>query len=851
MKRHSRLWTLLASAATVCLLAAVPTRGQQPGKDEPPPKEKQIVDLQKQIEDLSRKVEALKKEAATKPEPTTGGLPDAYRKGLTWRAIGPANMGGRIVAFSVFEADPNTYWVATAGGGLLKTENNGVTFSHQFDKEAVVSIGDVCVAPSDKNIVWVGTGENNPRNSVSYGDGVYKSTDGGKTWKNMGLKKSFQIGRVIVHPKDPNTVYVGALGRLYGPSEERGVFKTTDGGATWNKVLYVDDKTGIVDMRMNPNEPETLLVASYERKRDGFDVNEPAVRYGPGSGLHKTTDGGKTWKKLTKGLPDVLLGRIGLDYYRKDPNTVFAVVESEKIGTGPTSGQGGYFGIVGANVEDKAQIEGVTADSPAAKAGLKRDDVITKFDDKDVKSYDALSEMIRNKKPGDKVKIAVVRDKNPVEIEATIGTRPAPSTEAAQAVLNVDPNKPFGSMLNGQRENAQDRQGPDGWKNGGIYKSTDGGESWTRVNSLNPRPMYFSQVRVDPSDDKFVYVLGISFYRSKDGGKTFTADGGRNVHADGHALWINPRDGRHQVLGCDGGFYVTYDRQDNWDHINTSDIGQFYQVAIDHRRDYRVYGGLQDNGSWGGPSRTRNATGPINEDWVSIGGGDGFRCQVDPNDPDQVYWTSQNGGLGRRHLKSGETASIRPPAVRGQRPYRFNWNTPFILSAHNSKIYYCAANFLFRSLDRGNDLRVISPELTRTSEGSAFCISESPRNPNVLWVGTDDGNLWITKDGGKEWKEISASVGLPGLRWVGSIEASRFEEGRAYACFDAHRSDDDKPYLYATEDFGQTWKPITSNLPEFGSTRVLREDVINPDLLFCGTEFGAGARSTAARPGTA
>ena len=847
MIRHSGLGILRVAVAAACLLTCASTQGQQPAKDEPP-KEKQITELQKQIDELSKKLEALKREPQKQPEPPSGAIPADWLKALSWRPVGPAAMGGRIVAISVYEADPCTYWVATASGGLLKTENNGITFTHQFDTDAVVSIGDVCVAPSDKNIVWVGTGESNPRNSVSYGNGVYESADGGKTWKNMGLGKSFQIGRILVHPKDPKIVYVGALGRLWGPNEERGVYKTTDGGGTWSKILSIDDKTGIIDLEMNPNDPETLLAAAYERERNAFDVNEPAKRFGPGSGLHKTTDGGKTWRKLTKGLPTCLLGRIGIDYYRKDPNTVFIILESEKIGMGPPQVQSGYLGISGANVEDKAQVSEVTPGSPGDKAGLKVGDVLTKFGETDVKSYDQLTELIRARKPGDKITLKVTRANQPLDIEITIGSRQAPSTSAAQTVFNVDPNKPFGSQLNGQRENAQDRQGPDGWQYGGVYKSTDGGESWTRINSINPRPMYFSRLRVDPNDDKYLYVLGIAFYRSKDGGKTFTADGGRGVHADGHALWIDGRDSRHQILGCDGGFYVTYDRQETWDHLNHLAIGQFYHVAIDTRRDYRVYGGLQDNGSWGGPSRTRNNTGPINEDWLSVGGGDGFSCRVDPNDPDQIYWTSQNGSFGRRNLRTGEVGQIRPPGGRvptqtqGQpRPYRFNWNAPFILSHHNSRIYYSAGNFLFRSLDRGNDLRIISPELTKSDKGSATCISESPRNPNVLYVGTDDGALWVTKDGGKDWQEVSKNVGLPGLRHVASIEASRFEEGRAYACFDGHRSDDDKPYIYATEDYGQSWQPIVANLPSFGSTRVLREDIANASLLFCGTEFGAWA----------
>ena len=370
--------------------------------------------------------------------------------------------------------------------------------------------------------------------------------------------------------------------------------------------------------------------------------------------------------------------------------------------------------------------------------------------------------------------------------------------------------------------------------------------------------MYFSQIRVDPNDDKYIYVLGISLYRSSDGGKSFRGDGGRGVHSDHHVLWIDPRDGRHMVLGGDGGLYVTCDRMDHWDHLNHAAIGQFYHVAIDTRRDYRVYGGLQDNGSWGGPSRTHNGSGPINEDWVSVGGGDGFKCQVDPNDPDQIYYTSQGGAMGRRNFRTGESASIRPrnqasarlqgPAAtatatpagsqpgRDQPRYRFNWNTPFVLSHHNSRIFYAAGNVVFRSLDRGNDLRVISPNITRTDKGSATALGESPLNPSVLYVGTDDGALWLTKDGGTTWTDLVKNVGLTKPCYVATIEPSRYAEGRAYVAFDGHRSDIDDPLVFVTEDFGATWKPLRGTLPR-GSSHCLREDIKNPDLLYLGTEF--------------
>lgn len=783
-------------------------------------------------------------------------MPADWVKTFTWRSIGPANMGGRITALAVYDADPTTYYVATASGGLLKTTNNGTTFQHQFDKEATVSIGDVCVAPSNRDIVWVGTGENNPRNSVSFGDGVYKSTDGGKTWQNMGLKQTYQIGKILINPKNPDVVYVGALGRLYGSNSERGVFKTTDGGKSWNKVFFLDEKTGIIDMRMHPNDPDTLLVAAWERARDGFDsfLNDsapagydnydPVKKWGAASGIYKTTDGGNTFRKITKGLPTNQMGRIGIDYCLNNPNVVYAIIDCEKIGMGTPPKKkiiAATPGFFGENAEGGGVRVTVLQDpGPAVKAGIQVDDVIVAINQKAMKAFTDVMEDLGNRSAGDKITLSVRRDNKTNDIVMILEERPAPKGELGVAP-GAKKDRPYHANLGGQAHNKQAEQGPDGHEYGGVYKSTDSGESWVRVNSVNPRPMYFSQVRVDPSDENKVYVLGVQYFISSDSGKTFRQAGG--VHSDHHALWINPKDGRHMVIGTDGGTYVTYDRMATWDHLNHLALGQFYHVAVDTKRPYFVYGGLQDNGSWGGPSHgLKGGSGPINEDWMSVGGGDGFVCRVDPNDPDLVYSESQNGSMSRRNLRTGETAQIRPRQEKGVK-HRFNWNTPFILSHHNSKIFYCAGEMVFRSLDRGNDLRPISPEITLTKRGSATALSESPMNPDVLWVGTDDGGLWVTKDGGKNWNNVTAKVALPSPLWVATVEASRFAEGRCYVAFDGHRSDLDGPYIYVTEDFGETWKamqlelPLHGSLPT-GSTRCLREDVKNPNLLFCGTEFG-------------
>jgi photosystem II stability/assembly factor-like uncharacterized protein len=864
-------------------------------------------------------------------------LPSEWVKQFKWRCIGPAAMGGRITAISAYNADPTTYYVGLAEGGLLKTTNAGNTFEHVFDHEGSSSVGSVCVAPTDENVVWVGTGEANPRNSVSFGDGVYKSTDGGKTWKCMGLKDTFQIGKILISPKDPNTVYVGALGRLWGPNKERGLYKTTDGGETWKQVLYIDDKTGVIDMVMNPDDPDSLVVATWERLRDGYDSHpgkpalpegydsyDPIVKYGKGGGLYKTTDGGKTFRKLTQGLPTNETGRIGLDMFAKNPKVLFAIVDCEKMGMGPAASKV-YIGIYGQDQPGGVKLTSVTDGAPAAKAGLREDDVVTLVDGKPVGSYEKLLAAIQARKAGDVLTLTMTRDGKPMQVKVTVADRPVqgnarpPSlgrilmartqdadngvrvldtfdegaadaagiaegdviTEVAktkvagsQALLDKlkdlkagskvkltvihegkpktveleiqeprfggfgnSATRPFGAELGGQRQNVQDRQGASGFEYGGIFRSDDFGETWKRINSLDPRPMYFSVVRVDPSDDKYLYVLGIEMYRSSDGGKTFTSDGANRVHADQHDLWIDPKDGRHMVVGTDGGYYVTYDRMDHWDHLSSVAIGQFYDVKVDNSHPYRVVGGLQDNGAWLGPTMSTSEPGPVSADWMVLGGGDGFQAAVDPNDTDLFYTESQDGSIDRQNVRTGESGSIRPRRETGKK-YRFNWNTPFAVSSHNPGIFYSVGNYVFKSIKRGDDLRTISPEITRTGNGTGTAFSESPRNPDVLWVGTDDGYLWVTRDGGLHWTNVAAKVGLKGPRWVASVEASRFAEGRAYVAFDGHRSDDDAPYLYVTEDLGETWKPIVAGLPQ-GSTRCLREDIKNPDLLYVGTEFAS------------
>ena len=669
-------------------------------------------------------------------------------KALKFREIGPAVMGGRIDDFAVVESNPDVVFVGTASGGVFKTTNGGITWEAVFDDQPVSSIGDVTVAPSDPSIVWVGSGESNNRQSSSWGNGVYKSTDGGETWKHMGLDATRHIGRIVISPADPNTVYVAAAGSLWGPSKERGVYKTTDGGKSWSQVLFVNDDTGVNDIAMDPESPGTLIAAAYQRRRTVFGFNGG----GAGSGLYKTTDGGASWKKLEKGLPwdpakestkestkesaeeresagakDT--GRIGLDIYRRNPNVVYATIQ-----------------------------------------------------------------------------------------------------HAA----------------------------------GGVFRSDDKGETWTKMSDTNPRAAYYSNIRVDPANDQRIWVMGAQMYVSDDGGRTFKTNVVQRIHGDFHAMWIDPHDSDHMITGSDGGVYFSRDRGRNWDFVNTIPIGQFYEIALDASKPYRICGGLQDNNAWCGPSAAMEPRGIANSDWYTVGGGDGFYAQFDPVDPNIVYAESQDGNLLRRNLKTHESRSIRPPAPEGER-YRFQWNSPLAVSAFDTKTIYYGGNYLFRSTDRGdswtrlgNDLttgqdrdklpimgRVADSSMLSLNDGveawpAITTISESPVNKDVLWAGTDDGNLQVTRDGGKTWKNVADRVkGVPKGTYVSRVVASRFDVGTAYAAFDGHRSDDFNIYLYMTSDYGETWKSIRNGLPtDADVVHVVREHFRNPKLLFAGTEHG-------------
>ncbi len=700
-------------------------------------------------------------------------LDSATLSALRWRSVGPANMGGRITDIEGIPSPSKTFFVATVAGGIWKTTNAGTTFRPVFDRERVVSMGDIAIAPSDTMIVWAGTGEEDSRNSISPGGGIYKSTDGGLTWTFMGLRETQQIGRIIVHPTNPDIVYVAALGHAWGPNPERGLYKTTDGGKTWQLNKFISNKAGFVDLAMDPTNPNVLFASSWERVRGPYFLNSG----GPGSGLWKTTDGGTTWSEVKGGgFPETMKGRIGIAIAPSDPKVVYALTEAD-------SGKG---------------------------------------------SKERLS---------------------------------------------------------------------------GLYRSADGGATWTKMNSNDVRPFYYSQVRVDPRDANRVYWSSTPVNFSDDGGKT-ARNATVGIHVDHHAMWIDPNDPQHFIVGNDGGVAQTWDRGGNYDFLNAIAIGQFYHVSYNMDVPYRVCGGLQDNGSWCGPSR-RARGGIDNLMWFFVNGGDGFYTAQDPNDPNIVYAESQGGSMARVDLTTGARTSLQKPdwrpryteyedsvvvdwpdtAVRPSRELqrrlddlrrrqradsatldmRWNWNTPFLISQHDPNVFYAGANRVLKSTKRGDNLLPISPDLTtrdtmrirvstRTTGGitpdatgaethsTITALAESPLRFGLLFAGTDDGNVWLTRDDGGSWESLTGRFpGVPAKTWVTRVEPSHFDSATFYVTFDNHRENDFRPYAYVTNDFGKTFRSIANNLPSDGVdfVHVIREDPYNRDLLFLGTDVAA------------
>ncbi|MEO0481007.1 MAG: PDZ domain-containing protein [Planctomycetota bacterium] len=769
-------------------------------------------------------------------DPTYGPHKDAIGTGLaeaaTWRHLGPSNMGGRVTDLAVVETDPATFWVATAGGGLWKTTNNGTTWTHQFNDQSTVSIGDVCVDPNDPDTVWVGSGEENARNSVSFGDGIYKSTDGGATFTRMGLENTFQIGHIEIDPRDSDTVFVAALGRLWGPNTQRGVFRTRDGGRTWERVLYVDDKTGCIDVRVDPENPNIVYATLYERMRDEFDGNDPSVKFSEQSGFYKSTDGGDTWERKTDGLPTVRLGRTGLSIYRKNPATLFMTVETERIGwaTGSKKLDNArpFMGIRGEEAEGGgAVLTTITDGGPSEQAGLQIGDVVLAVRGETITDYDELVAAIRSStaEATDKIKVRRGEGEAAEELEIDI-------TWGARGGGQGGGQAPHLTFLGGQNPNVQDQQGDDGFETGGIFRSDDRGETWTRINSLNDRPFYYSVIAVDPQDDRNIYSCGVPFFGSFDGGESFEPVH-RGIHVDFHAIWVDPNDSDHLMVGCDGGLHISYDRTQTWKQVNNFPIGQFYHADVDQADPYNILGGLQDNGTWFGPSTTRWREGASNDDWVTIYGGDGFTAKSDPLDPRIVYATSQNGGIGRLAMAGTGGGGIDKPQGR------YNWDTPFFLSPHNHQILYFAGTYACQSVDRGSNSEALSPRLGRTDRGTATAFAESPARAGRLFVGTDDGALWRRLSTDSEWERIDDRfVDLPGPRYVSSIEPSAHNQDRVYVTFEGHRSNDESTYVFVSQDGGDTWVSLADSLPTQAPCWVVEEDSRNENLLFLGTEFG-------------
>jgi photosystem II stability/assembly factor-like uncharacterized protein len=713
-------------------------------------------------------------------QPAASQPSDPLLRGLRWRVIGPIGQGGRVNDIAVDEKDPTTFYTGFATGGLWKTSNAGITVEPVFDRYGTHSIGDIALAPSSSEVVYVGTGEPNNRQSSSFGDGVYKSTDGGKTFIHAGLRETQSIARIVVHPTNAQVVWVAAVGHLFGPNAERGVFKSTDGGGTWQKVLYVDEHTGATDIVIHPANPNELWAATYQRRRTPWGF----ASGGANSGIWKSTDGGDNWTRVSgNGLPGGSMARIGLDISRSNPQVIYAQIE------------------VGPDREPRS------AAAPAGGGGQAG------------------------------------------------GGGGGGGGQGGQA-LPPDPQV------------------------SGVWRSSDGGRTWEFRSNQNNRPMYYSQIRIDPNDENTVYVGGAGASKSTDGGRTWRTLSGFG-HGDHRAIWINPKDSRHVMYGNDGGVDVSHDGAVTWESLRSWAVGQPYYASVDMRRPYFVCTGLQDNGSWCGPSSARSS--PIlPEDWYRVGGGDGFWSAVDPTDHTILYTESQNGAMNRLDLRAGTSTSIRPrgginPTIRplpdtGLR-LRWNWSTPIVLSPHNPRTILTGANRFFRSTDRG-ETWTMSADLTRgidrdqreilgykgslpgcgrarvgacilsRNDGTSFygtiiSVAESPALPGVYWVGTDDGNIQVSRDGGASWTEVGKNIpGGPLEYYVSRVEPSYVDPATAYVSLDGHRSDDLKPYIFVTRDFGRSWTPIAGNLPAFGNVNTVRQDPKNPRLLYAGTEFG-------------
>ena len=711
--------------------------------------------------------------------------------------IGPSVMSGRVVDIEANPAKPTEFFVAYASGGLWYTGNNGTSFEPVMDNSPTQNLGDIAVHwPS--GTIYAGTGENNSSRSSYAGIGIYKSTDKGRSWTYSGLPDSHHIGRILIHPNRPEEVTVAVAGHLYSPNTERGVYKSSDGGKTWQQTLFIDENTGIIDLAASPDNPELLYAAAWERDRKAWNFNGS----GTGSGIYKSTDGGDTWQQIAvegSGFPTGEgVGRIGLAVV--DSGTLYAILDNQ------------FRRAKGEGEEDPEQLQKEDFKNMSAREFLELDNE---------KLNDFLkTNGFQEKYRADNVK-QMVRSGNvkPEDLAAYL--------EDANSLL-------FDTPVIGAE----------------VYRSDDGGKTWSKTHEGFLEDLYYSygyyfgQIRVSPYNKEQIYIFGVPILRSDDGGKTFVSIDGENVHADHHALWINPGLEGHLINGNDGGVNISYDAGEHWIKNNTPTVGQFYAINVDNQKPYHVYGGLQDNGVWKGPHNANesvrwHSTGAY--PWEAIMGGDGMQVQVDSRNPDIVYTGFQFGNYFRLDLGSGKRTYIQPKHSLGESPYRFNWQTPILLSSHNQDILYLGSNKLHRSMNQGDDWAAISEDLTtggkkgNVAYGTLTTLSESPFRFGLLYTGSDDGLVHISQDAGNSWKRISDS--FPSGLWVSRVAASKHKESRVYVALNGYRWDDFNPYLYVSEDFGQTWKSISKGIPA-SPVNVVLEDPANEDLLFAGTDNG-------------
>jgi len=717
---------------------------------------------------------------------------------IRFSSIGPSVMSGRVVDLDVNVNNPNEFYVAYASGGLWYTANNGTTFTPVMDNAPTQNIGDIAV-DWDKGTIWVGTGENNSSRSSYSGIGILKSNDKGKTWQNVGLADSHHIGRILINPKNTNEVVVGVIGHLYSPNAERGIFKTIDGGKTWKKTLFINEDTGVIDIVSVPGKPNIMYASAWERERKAWNFKGS----GEGSGIYKSIDGGDSWTKITKGKNGFPtgngIGRIGLAAF--DENTIYALLDNQDRREKDKEKK-----------EDSANLD---------KMDFIKMDKATfhKLDDKKLDKY--------------------LKDNN------------FPKKYSAKSVKNLmRENKIMLSDIATYTENANNDLFDTPVKGAEVYLSKDGGKTWSKTHEKYVDELYFSygyyfgEIRVHPKNKNKIFILGVPILISNDGGKEFKSISKENVHADHQALWINPNLKGHLINGNDGGVNISYDDGESWIKNNQPAVGQFYTVNVDDKKNYSVYGGLQDNGVWKGPgnnkeSKSWHQTGSY--PFKSIMGGDGMQVEIDNRNDSIVYSGYQFGNYYRINTKTNQSKYIQPKHDLGEDAYRFNWQTPILLSKHNQDILYLGSNKLHRSMKRGEDFKVISKDLTKGSKegnvpfGTLTSISESQFQFGLLYVGSDDGLVHITKNGGGSWTDISS--GLPQNLWVSRVIASQHKKERVYVTLNGYRNDDFGSYVFVSDDYGKTWKNIANNLPK-SPVNVIKEDPADENILFLGNDQG-------------